>query len=163
MQCTAKSKRSGVQCKNDAMRGKDKCRMHGGKTPIKHGIYSKYAPAMVANKINEARNDVRLTDIREDLALQRALVNNLLERYKDTNAPMGVNDMAPLMTLSDQIGKNIERLNKIENGETYTVKIETVQKTIQQVVEVLKFYVQDTNTREKIAKALLDIGGINAG
>ena len=30
--CTAKSKRSGVQCRAPAVRGKTKCRMHGGKS-----------------------------------------------------------------------------------------------------------------------------------
>ena len=29
VQCRAKSKRSGVQCKNNAVRGKCVCRMHG--------------------------------------------------------------------------------------------------------------------------------------
>ncbi len=57
MQCQAKSKRSGVQCKSWAIRGKQVCRMHGArggiKTPegrqqqiasvTKHGFYSKEA------------------------------------------------------------------------------------------------------------------------
>lgn len=47
-QCTAKSKRSGVQCKNAAMRNRHVCRMHGGKShrgmqskAHYHGYYAK--------------------------------------------------------------------------------------------------------------------------
>jgi len=40
-QCTAKSKRSGEQCRKRAVNGSTKCHMHGGKTPSKHGGYSK--------------------------------------------------------------------------------------------------------------------------
>lgn len=32
-QCTAKSKRSGERCRGAAVKGSDKCRMHGGKNP----------------------------------------------------------------------------------------------------------------------------------
>ena len=48
MQCTAKSKRSGEQCRNHAVKGKTKCRIHGGandgppkgnKNALKHGAY----------------------------------------------------------------------------------------------------------------------------
>ena len=49
MQCTAKSKRSRKQCKRGSTPGKDKCYIHGGKTPIKHGLYSKY-PKVIAAK-----------------------------------------------------------------------------------------------------------------
>jgi hypothetical protein len=51
MQCTAKSKRSGVQCNSHAVKEKTKCRMHGGKSTGKpgnknakkeNGVYSKF-------------------------------------------------------------------------------------------------------------------------
>lgn len=48
--CTAKSKRSGERCQMQAMTGRNKCHIHGGKTPEKHlnhhqtpgSMYSKY-------------------------------------------------------------------------------------------------------------------------
>lgn len=47
-QCAARSKRSGVRCKNYAVRGRETCRMHGGKSKrgmehpaYTHGAYSK--------------------------------------------------------------------------------------------------------------------------
>ena len=51
MRCTAKSKRSGVQCNSHAVKEKTKCRMHGGKSTGKPGnknakkdgnVYSKF-------------------------------------------------------------------------------------------------------------------------
>ena len=57
VQCKAKSKRSGEQCKNYAIRGMKVCRFHGGiqggkkakrarKTaPLKHGFYTASAKA----------------------------------------------------------------------------------------------------------------------
>lgn len=46
-ECNAKSKRSGVKCRGAAVRGSDKCRMHGGKakkgkeaSQFKHGFFS---------------------------------------------------------------------------------------------------------------------------
>ncbi len=55
VQCKAKSKRSGVQCKNNAVKKKTVCRMHGAcagpktveginsikKSNTKHGMYTK--------------------------------------------------------------------------------------------------------------------------
>ena len=57
-QCQAKAKRTGKLCRMAAIRGKDKCRVHGGMTPIKHGLYSRYPDAIariVAPELEEAR------------------------------------------------------------------------------------------------------------
>jgi hypothetical protein len=73
VQCRAKSKRSGVQCKNNAVRGKRVCRMHGAfagpkttqgiarikKANTKHGNYTKeaFAEKQVFRKmINDHKN-----------------------------------------------------------------------------------------------------------
>jgi hypothetical protein len=157
MQCTAKSKRSGVQCGNDAIKGKDKCRMHGGKTPIKTGLYSKYAPQGLADMMEEARKDPRLTDVREILLVQSSLLNNFLKRYQMPEGEgLALNQEAIqlLMNISDTIGKNIERLNKIEEGEKFTIRIETVQRTIIQVVSIIKHFIPDARTQGKVADAL---------
>lgn len=73
MQCHAKSKRSGKQCKNWAVKGKKVCRMHGARAGIKtaegrknqvvavtkHGFYSKAAVERrreLSHHIRGARN-----------------------------------------------------------------------------------------------------------
>ena len=68
LRCSARSRRSGMQCKGPAVRGKRVCRMHGGKSPgaplgerngrYKHGKQTKAAI--------EARKETRdlIRDIR---------------------------------------------------------------------------------------------------
>lgn len=87
MQCTAKSKRSGVQCRNGAMPGFTKCRMHGGKTPIgfaapstKHLRYSKHLPKRLVQRYEEAVSDDELLALRDDIALLDSRVADLLSR-----------------------------------------------------------------------------------
>ena len=72
-QCTAKSKQSGQQCRRNAVPGKDKCHIHGGKTPSKHGGYSK-KKVIESDIPDEYTND--LIKINEDL-LKKAV-----EQYK---------------------------------------------------------------------------------
>ncbi len=129
MRCTAKSKRSGKQCKNPAMRGKDKCPMHGGKTPIKHGLYSKYAPALLAAKIEEMRQaqqrEQKLTDIVEQLAVLHALSATAMEAMKQAEAEK---DTGAIVTaagyieqITETICRNIERHAKLTVGEKHLV------------------------------------------
>lgn len=87
MQCTAKSKRSGEQCKNAAMAGKNVCRMHGGKSlgglaspRLKTGRYSKYLPLQLADRYQEALDDGELLALRDEVALVDARVAELLAR-----------------------------------------------------------------------------------
>lgn len=93
MQCTAKSKRSGEQCKKDAMRGSTKCHMHGGKSPkgiaspaYQTGRYSKYLPARLMERYQEASQDSELLALREDIALLDTRLADLLKRVDSGEA-----------------------------------------------------------------------------
>jgi len=84
-QCTAKSKRSGERCKNNAMVGKTVCHIHGGKSlsgpasgTFKTGRYSKFLPARLADRYQEARSDEELLSLREEVALIDARMADLL-------------------------------------------------------------------------------------
>jgi hypothetical protein len=86
MQCTAKSKRSGQQCRRFAVIGMDKCMMHGGKTPrgiasprFKTGRYSRHLPVELAALYKRALTDADLLSLRDDLALLQARLCQLLE------------------------------------------------------------------------------------
>ena len=86
-QCKAKSKRSGVQCKNHAMIGKEVCRIHGGKSlsglaapAFKHGRQSKYLPARLMERYTEALDDPDLLALRDELALLDARLADVLGR-----------------------------------------------------------------------------------
>lgn len=87
MQCTAKSKQSGVQCKRHAVPGGTKCKIHGGgslkgvATPaFKTGRYSKYLPQRLTERYQEAVSDDELLALRDDIALLDSRVADLLGR-----------------------------------------------------------------------------------
>ncbi len=69
------------------MIGRTVCYMHGGKTPAgmasphtKHGRYSKYLPARLLERYQEARTDEELLALREEIALLDARLTDLLKR-----------------------------------------------------------------------------------
>jgi len=68
------------------MRGKTKCRSHGGATPsgpaagrYKHGRYSKFLPSRLVTKFKDAMDDPELTQYRHSIALLTARLYELLE------------------------------------------------------------------------------------
>lgn len=81
MQCQAKAKSTGEQCKRRAVNGKRVCTVHGGLTPgglaspnLKTGRYSKYIPANLTDRYQEAVSDPDILSLNEDVALLRSLV-----------------------------------------------------------------------------------------
>lgn len=87
VQCTAKSKRSGVQCKAPAIAGSptSKCRMHGGGALVgtgspgfKDGRYSKYLPAELDALYREALANPDLIEMADHIALLEARIQSIL-------------------------------------------------------------------------------------
>lgn len=74
-----------------------RCRLHGGKSlggiasPLfKHGKRSKYVghlPKTLSSYFNEAMDDKDLTELREELALQSAMIAEAAEKMNETEAP----------------------------------------------------------------------------
>lgn len=92
-QCTAKSKRSGERCKNYASVGKTVCHIHGGKSlsgpaspQFRTGRYSKFLPARLADRYQEARTDAELLSLREEVALLDARMTDLLAQVNTGEA-----------------------------------------------------------------------------
>jgi hypothetical protein len=86
-QCHAKSKRTGLPCKEPAMRGQSVCYHHGGKSlrgiaspRYKTGEYSKYLPTAMAKDYIRVLNDPELLACRRDIALNEARLLDVLKR-----------------------------------------------------------------------------------
>ncbi len=86
MRCGAKT-RHGGPCQQWAVRGRPRCRMHGGKSLIgpsaggfRHGRYSKCVPVRLAAHYRDAATDPELLSLRHDLALTDARIIDLLKR-----------------------------------------------------------------------------------
>lgn len=89
MQCQAKSKQSGAQCKKFAVPGKRVCGIHGGKTPgglasphFKTGRHSKYLPKNLLGKYKEAINDPDLLQLRDEIALMDTRLGEVLTQIE---------------------------------------------------------------------------------
>lgn len=85
MECGAKRK-NGAACKARAMPN-GRCRIHGGKSlagiaspTFKDGRYSRFLPARLGPRYQEARSDGELLALREDIALTDARLADLLSR-----------------------------------------------------------------------------------
>lgn len=85
LRCTAKSKRSGEQCKAYRMKGSTKCKYHGGKSKkgmeasnIKTGRYSKYLPKKLLSLYQETLQSETLLDLKGELELIETRISDIL-------------------------------------------------------------------------------------
>jgi hypothetical protein len=92
--CGAKSKRSGVKCRNAAMPN-GKCRMHGGKSlagaaspSFKDGRTSKYQylPPVLTARVEELTGDA-LENLEQSIKIQRSIETQLLEKLGTGESP----------------------------------------------------------------------------
>jgi hypothetical protein len=77
----------GVLCEGIAIRGKKKCRKHGGRSlsgmaspTYKHGRYSKDLLAGMAARVDEARGNPELLSVSDDIALVEARIAEVLRQ-----------------------------------------------------------------------------------
>jgi hypothetical protein len=85
--CGAKNKQNGGRCANWVVRGRTRCRMHGGQsltgTACPHyrsGRYSAYVPERLRTRYEQAETDQELLSLRSDVALVDARLSDLLSR-----------------------------------------------------------------------------------
>lgn len=86
MRCGAK-RRNGESCQQWPVKGRTRCRLHGGKTLVgpaasdyRTGRHSKYLPARMAAKYREAQNDPDLLSLHDEVSLIDARLADLLKR-----------------------------------------------------------------------------------
>lgn len=86
MRCGAKNKRGGI-CGSWPVKGRNRCRMHGGKTLVgtangfyKGGRYSKYLPDRLREKYETSHTDPDLLSLRSEVSLVDSRLADLLFR-----------------------------------------------------------------------------------
>lgn len=113
--CKAKAKGTGQRCKNRAVAGQQVCRIHGGAgsgRPLTHGRYSMVKRQAIQEKIEQFYNDPNAGDLRSELALLRALLQEYLDRFDDIETVTGI-DIGRVFEMVDGIGRLVERIAKI--------------------------------------------------
>ncbi len=161
MQCQAKSKRTGEQCKAHAVTGFRHCRMHGGVAnngrPPTHGRYSKALekhPDILA-LYEEAKADPNLTETLNEIALMRAKLQHFLQRWAPVDNPEILNTVKEY---TDAISKLVERREKILHGERVTLTVEHTQAFVARVLDLVgQIYGSDD---ERYATLLTRLDGL---
>lgn len=165
-QCTAMSKRSGVQCKGVAVATSQnqKCRMHGGTAKIgaadpsfKSGRYSKHLPSRLDELYREARSNPEILDMTEHIALLEARMQEILnESTAQGTAPKWADiaeifaeiETSLLRAETDKVMAGMERMHKIlDDGIRW-------DKTWVQVTEIMEQLRKMTDTDIKRKKEL---------
>ena len=106
--CGAKN-RQGRPCAKPPLRGRERCRNHGGASPVgmahpnfKTGRWSRYLPKNLKAKYEEAQADPFAKTHTSDLALIDAKVKDLLERADNEGNPVWL-EIWPLIELRRRV------------------------------------------------------------
>jgi len=160
--CGAKTKKDGTPCQRPAGWGTDhpgvgKCKLHGGASPIKHGLYSKYTDHRLAEMIDKLSDDEELLDLRKTIALQQSLILSILERLDNNELEFNQSLAKTLNSLADKLGRNVERRHKVEVGQKYVLEIREIQNIVNQVVMIVKDEIEEPKVIKKIAGKLKEV------
>jgi len=115
--------------------------MHGGKSKIKHGLYSRYKQGRLAAAAERHITDPRVKDLRDEVGILRAMLEEQLE---DDNR-------AGIVAIIDVIRKTVSSLVQIEEGLKLTLDVSQVQAMMAQVVAIIREEVRDPDTIGSIA------------
>jgi hypothetical protein len=164
--CGAKSKRSGVKCRNSAMPN-GKCRMHGGKSlagaaapGFKDGKHSKYQylPPVLTARAEELTGDA-LDNLEESIKIQRSIETQLLEKLGTGESPDAWNALGKILDADPEQMPPAAKLQAIRTivdgalGElSLQQRIQSIHDTQRKLTETLskvRKEAQETYTQEQ--------------
>jgi hypothetical protein len=156
--CGAKT-RKGHPCTHGAGQktdhvGQGKCWLHGGRSPVKHGLYSTIKNQKLLEHIKlieESGADPM--DMLPEVKLMRAMMWEYINRFEGIE-PMG-EQLELASNLMDKAGRMIERIHKIK--QTSAVTWEAVQMLLERMAFVLLKHIQDHDVVEAIKRDWMDI------
>jgi hypothetical protein len=81
LRCTARRRRTSERCRLPAIRGRQVCRLHGGRAPVgpaasnwRHGLYSSVLPTNFREAFRRMRGDPALLSLADDVAALTAAI-----------------------------------------------------------------------------------------
>ncbi len=169
--CNAHSKRTGAPCGAVAMKGRDKCKNHGGHSlkgiaspTFKDGKRSKYMhlPEHLSARVGEYINDHKLIELRENIAVTDARLTDLYQRLSPDGGAGDRENWAEIMSLFEQRRKLVESESKRLKDSQQTITSEQFLTFIQFVLSVIKENVTDRQQLNKISEKLILAGTSNS-
>lgn len=145
-QCDAKSKRSQQRCKNPAIVGAEKCRMHGAKSlagqqspRYKSGLFSAYLPKDLRKQVEVLFADQKRVDTVSEIHLITARIQQLLSRIDNSNERQE-------KALWNQIDLLIERKRKLVLAELSRERVELSFVPLPQVMVMIDIFLNAIDT-----------------
>lgn len=168
-QCEATSKRSGTRCRKHAMRGRNVCLVHGGKTPrgaasphFKTGRHSRSLPGHLLATYEDARRDPRLLSLREDIALTDAMLMETLSQLDhDTPATKERRIWREVRKLIDQRRRLVEAEVKHIVLAREMMTAEEAMTLLGAVVDIVTRYLPDPKDRAALAEDIATLISAN--
>jgi hypothetical protein len=169
--CNAHSKRTGAPCGAVAMKGRDKCKNHGGHSlkgiaspTFKDGKRSKYMhlPEHLSARVGEYINDHKLIELRENIAVTDTRITELYERLRH-DASRELNDAVwdKITNLFEQRRRLVESESKRLKDSQQTITSEQFLIFIQFILSVIKENVTDRQQLNKISEKFILAGTSN--
>lgn len=97
-----------------------RCYLHGGATPIKHGLYSTVVHEQLRAKIALAESVSPLDQAMQALSLQSALAIEYVNRFQP-GVPLTGKDITLLSEVLEKISRMAERITRMRQMEAMTV------------------------------------------
>lgn len=162
-QCTAKSKRSGRQCRKPAMKGRTVCLAHGGRTPrgvaspnFKTGRYSRSLPGHLVADYKGATHDPTLLSLRDDIALNEAMIATLLQQLDESP-----DNPAKDRRIFRQVMRQTDLKRRLVATEVRHMVLacemmpaEQVMALFQATIDIVSRYVPDPKDRQALAEEM---------
>lgn len=153
--------------------GQGKCYFHGGATPIKSGVYSGIQRPGLREKIDKFAQHEDPYNLEPELALLRAFVEDLIERwdaiYGEDGAllawhesfnigeavpkPRQLPDFTAVTTVVDRVGKMVERIQKFKAEST--ISLATLNRVVEQLGAELVGAIQEVSLDADTSAGLL--------
>jgi len=133
--------------------GQGKCYLHGGATPSKHGRYSSIQSEELREKIARFAKDPDPLNLEPEVALLRAFLEDLVERWYSIYGPDGallawhesfsagaedkekkpreLSDFSAVSALVDRVGKMVERIHKFRAEQS--ISVATLNRVVEQM------------------------------
>ncbi len=155
--CGAKT-RGGGTCKRAPLKGKRRCKLHGGATPsgpasanFKHGRYAKVFRGELAEKFLHATEETAPLDLLPELAVQRAVLAQHIEKIS-FKGKTSIDELKSISMLAEDVVRTAATIAKVRNDTALTVaEIKFVQMNMMRLLEK---YVPDPNRRRNFIEEL---------